>query len=54
MTNYIKGLDVSSIQGIIDWNAVAAQGYQFAILRCGVGNNGIDSMFSSVVRQTLI
>ena len=29
------GIDVSRYQGNIDWNAVAASGVQFAIIRCG-------------------
>ena len=30
-----RGLDVSAYQGEIDWSAVAADGMEFAILRCG-------------------
>lgn len=47
MTDLIKGIDVSIIQGKIDWRAVAATGVQFAICRCGVGNGGIDSLYKS-------
>lgn len=38
----IKGIDVSSVQTNIDWNAVAASGVQFCIVKCGNGNSGID------------
>lgn len=37
VTSY-KGIDVSRFQGKIDWNAVAADGVQFAFIR--VGNRG--------------
>ena len=37
VTSY-KGIDVSKFQGRIDWNAVAADGVQFAFVR--VGNRG--------------
>jgi GH25 family lysozyme M1 (1,4-beta-N-acetylmuramidase) len=33
----IKGIDVSVWQGDIDWNAVKADGIQFAMIRCGFG-----------------
>jgi len=38
-----KGIDVSSIQGVINWQSVVDAGYSFCIMRCGVGNSGIDS-----------
>jgi lysozyme len=44
---FIRGLDVSQIQGTIDWTAVAAQGYEFVFLRCYVGNNGPDNMYQA-------
>ncbi len=31
----IRGIDVSDHQGTIDWQAVAASGVEFAIIRCG-------------------
>ena len=34
-----KGIDVSSHQGSINWDAVKASGVEFAILRCGYGND---------------
>lgn len=45
MSEFIKGIDISIIQGNIDFNAVAATGIQFVICRCGVGNGGIDSKY---------
>lgn len=45
MTDLIKGIDVSIIQGNIDFKAVAATGVQFVVCRCGVGNGGIDSKY---------
>ena len=35
----LKGIDVSNHQGVIDWNAVKNSGIDFAILRCGYGEN---------------
>lgn len=34
-----KGVDVSEHQGWIDWEAVKASGVDFAIIRCGYGND---------------
>jgi GH25 family lysozyme M1 (1,4-beta-N-acetylmuramidase) len=45
MADLIKGIDVSTIQGKIDFRAVAATGVQFVICRCGVGNGGIDNLY---------
>ena len=42
----IRGLDVSSIQGKIDWSAVAAAGVRFVVRKCGNGNNPPDCGFS--------
>ena len=35
----MKGIDVSSYQGIIDWSKVKKEGYEFAIIRLGIGDN---------------
>lgn len=35
----IKGIDVSTHQGVIDWEKVKADGIQYAILRCGYGSD---------------
>ncbi|MDD6784754.1 MAG: GH25 family lysozyme [Eggerthellales bacterium] len=37
-----KGIDVSSHQGWIDWDAVKADGITFAIIRCGYGGDYSD------------
>lgn len=44
-TNLIKGIDISTIQGNVDFAAVAATGVQFVICRCGVGNGGKDALY---------
>jgi lysozyme len=49
----IKGLDVSVLQGNIDWQAVAAAGYQFTIIRCYVGNSGKDTNYAKNVAGAL-
>lgn len=35
----LKGIDVSSCNGFINWNRVKASGIDFAIIRIGYGNN---------------
>lgn len=45
MSDLIKGIDISTIQGNVDFKAVAATGVQFVICRCGVGNNGVDNLY---------
>lgn len=45
-----KGIDVSSHQGVIDWEAVAAGGVEFAIIRVGYrgytqGSTSLDELF---------
>lgn len=35
----IKGIDVSAYQRIIDWDRVKDDGVEFAIIRCGIGDN---------------
>lgn len=45
MADLIKGIDVSVIQGIVDFTKVAAEGVQFVVCRCGVGNSGKDSTY---------
>lgn len=37
--NGIKGIDVSTFQGDIDWQRVKDSGIEFAIIRCGYGDN---------------
>ena len=38
-TNAYKGIDVSYHNGIIDWKKVKASGVDYAIIRCGYGQN---------------
>lgn len=33
-TSFVKGIDVSTFQGTIDWNSVVNSGIDFAIIRC--------------------
>ena len=40
----IKGIDVSSYQGMIDWEQVASAGYKYAVLRC-ITRSGADYQF---------
>lgn len=41
----VKGLDVSSYQGNIDWKKVANQGYKFTILRSALKSGNLDTHF---------
>lgn len=43
----IRGLDVSAYQPSINWKAVAASGYRFVYLRCGIGNGAPDATFAN-------
>jgi len=43
---YISGIDVSSVQGIINWDAVASTGVEFAIIKCYQGNSGLDPFYN--------
>lgn len=45
----IKGVDVSENNGIVDWQAVADAGIEFAMIRCSYGLNSKDSMFANNV-----
>ena len=49
MADLIKGIDISTIQGTVDFAAVAATGVQFVICRCGVGNGGKDAKYDQNV-----
>lgn len=39
--SYTKALDVSVYQGVINWSAVKAAGYQIALIKMGGGDNGL-------------
>lgn len=41
----MKGIDVSENNGAVDWETVAAAGYEFAIVRLGYGHGHLDSNF---------
>ena len=46
----IRGIDISAVQGNIDWTAVAAGGIQFVIVKCSTGNDpGVDPDFAQNV-----
>lgn len=49
-----QGVDVSSNNGIVDWQALKNEGIEFAIIRCGFGNDEMkqdDSQFINNVRK---
>ena len=41
-----KGIDVSRHNGAVDWQAVAAAGMEFAIIRCSYGLQSRDELFA--------
>ncbi len=47
MADLIKGVDISSIQGTVNFQSLVQAGVQFVICRCGVGNNGVDGNYAS-------
>lgn len=47
----LKGIDVSTWQGKIDWDKVKSDGVQFAILRAGYGANVIDKQFVRNIKE---
>jgi GH25 family lysozyme M1 (1,4-beta-N-acetylmuramidase) len=46
-----QGIDVSSCQGIIDWNDVASANKTFAICKCYTGNDGKDSLYDMNIKN---
>ena len=44
--NTVDGIDVSTWQGVVDWNAVAASGKKFAIARISDGMGSIDNQWA--------
>lgn len=40
-----RGIDVSELNGFVDWNAVKDAGIEFAIIRLGYGNQHLDENF---------
>ena len=51
MADLIKGVDISVIQGNVDFEALAASGVQFVICRCGVGNGGKDKLYDQNIAK---
>jgi len=51
MSDLIKGVDISVIQGNVDFVALAATGVQFVICRCGVGNGGKDKLYDQNIAK---
>lgn len=49
----MRGIDVSSHQGKIDWKAVKSSGIDFAIIRAGYGNSTIDEYFEENITEAL-
>lgn len=47
----IKGIDVSTHQGTIDWTKVRGAGIKFAMIRAGYGDNNIDGQFKRNVSE---
>lgn len=45
----MKGIDVSENNGVVDWQAVADAGIEFAIVRASYGKTGRDEMFQQNV-----
>jgi len=45
----IRGIDVSVVQGKIDWRAVKSAGVEFAVVKCGNGNDGFDPHYATNV-----
>ncbi len=50
-----RGIDVSSWQGVIDWDAVKSSGVEFAILRSSFGSpspSQVDNQFYNNVKRS--
>ncbi len=44
---YIKGIDVSKWQGVIDWSKVKSSGVEFAMIRASYGSSNLDPKFET-------
>lgn len=44
-------MDISIVQGQVDFKALKNSGVEFVIIRCGVGNNGIDAKYTTNVAK---
>jgi lysozyme len=43
----LRGLDVSSAQGVVNWPSLAKIGLRFAFIKCSEGNRGNDPIFDT-------
>lgn len=46
----MKGIDVSTFNGVVDWLSVRNAGFEFAICRTGYGKSGVDDTFGRNVK----
>lgn len=44
-SNVIRGMDVSTYQGDIDWGSVATDDIHFVVIRCTLGDGSLDDKF---------
>lgn len=47
----MKGIDISSHQGTINWEAVKSDGVEFAIIRAGYGRSTVDKCFKRNIEE---
>ena len=47
----VIGIDVSTWQGNINWDKVKKDGIDFAIIRCGYGQTGVDDQFARNMKE---
>lgn len=47
----VKGIDISAIQGNVDFKALKASGIEFVIVRSGVGNQGTDKLYTTNITK---
>jgi lysozyme len=50
MTDYIKGIDVSIVQGALPFQAIVDSGVKFVIAKCAEGNKGIDPNYTKNIQ----
>lgn len=49
----MRGIDVSENNGVVDWGAIKANGFDFAIIRIGYGRGNLDSEFYNNVNGAI-
>jgi len=47
MSNYIKGVDISTVQQAVDFTWLKQHDIKFVVVRCAVGNDGTDARYAS-------